>query len=420
MKEPPQDLAGLFDATLQDGPGDARIAEGRERLAAAAQAAPRRRRMRAAAASSAAALAVAAAVLLLVVGEPQGDPECLWDGQPCRPGAWMQGGSIAFEDGSRVRLDPATRARLVSFDGSDVTIDLHEGALVAAVEPTRTARWVFTAGPHAVHVKGTVLRIAWAAEAQELTVQVDEGEVEVRGTRQVVEERWSVVAGQRLRAGATSVSLDATRESAPVNPPEPSRVDEGFEPGGEEVHPSTGGSDEPVAGPRAARARRPREAVAGRGAPDWRALFREGQFAEAYENAIPAGLEAFVSEAPPRDLLLAARAARLSGAANDAMRLLRGLRRLHPSAEEAPDAAFELGRMAQRRGAHRGAARLYGRFLVEAPDDGLAVDAMGRRMEALLAAGETTEAEAVARSYLARYPRGPHASLARSLLPRSP
>jgi outer membrane protein assembly factor BamD (BamD/ComL family) len=55
--------------------------------------------------------------------------------------------------------------------------------------------------------------------------------------------------------------------------------------------------------------------------------------------------------------------------------------------------------------------------LQEQPAGGFAREAAGRLIEAHRAAGNRAAAQTAARSYLTRYPNGPHAELARSLLP---
>jgi hypothetical protein len=69
-----------------------------------------------------------------------------------------------------------------------------------------------------------------------------------------------------------------------------------------------------------------------------------------------------------------------------------------------------------KRRAHGEAARWFEVYLRERPRGDLAREAAGRLIEARLGARDRPAARAAARAYLARYPDGPHAALARATL----
>ena len=81
-------------------------------------------------------------------------------------------------------------------------------------------------------------------------------------------------------------------------------------------------------------------------------------------------------------------------------------------------AAFSLGRVAYDRRNYREAARWFQSYLREEPAGGVAREAAGRLIEVQDAAGDDAAAREAATAYLAKYPAGPRARLARTILNR--
>ena len=95
---------------------------------------------------------------------------------------------------------------------------------------------------------------------------------------------------------------------------------------------------------------------------------------------------------------------------------LLSLRQRYPNDSRRAAAAFMLGKVAfDQRRAFAQAATWFSTAIREQPGGSLSREASGRLIEALRAAGDSAAAERAAREYLARYPQGPHAPLARSL-----
>ena len=144
----------------------------------------------------------------------------------------------------------------------------------------------------------------------------------------------------------------------------------------------------------------------------WLELEQAGRYAEAREAVRGAGAKRVLAEASADELLAIARACRF--AADDALSTdaLTTVRRRFPGAPQAAMSAFLLGREAQ--GVE--AARWFSQYLAEQPTGALAREASGRLLEALTQAGQPEQARTAAKAYLERYPEGPHAPYARSLL----
>jgi TolA-binding protein len=114
--------------------------------------------------------------------------------------------------------------------------------------------------------------------------------------------------------------------------------------------------------------------------------------------------------------LEAARVARLAGRPAEERAALLACRKRAPGQPPAAQAAYLLGRAS----AAAEAAKWFETYLREQPRGLLAREASGRLIESYRAASNTGAAQTAASRYLARYPNGPHASLARqALTPRS-
>lgn len=115
------------------------------------------------------------------------------------------------------------------------------------------------------------------------------------------------------------------------------------------------------------------------------------------------------------DLLKEADDARYAGRFDEARTKLEEVRRRFPGTGAAAKASFELGRIAFDVDKNFAAAGdRFDTYLRERPSGSLAREALGRALEARSRAGDPRSAGLAAR-YLAAYPDGPHAALARRL-----
>jgi TolA-binding protein len=104
--------------------------------------------------------------------------------------------------------------------------------------------------------------------------------------------------------------------------------------------------------------------------------------------------------------------ARLSGSSGRARQALLALRQRFPGTPAASKAAFLLGRL-------DGSPRWFAAYLQEQPSGAYAPEAAGRLVVAYRDTGDLNRARTAARQYLARYPQGAYAELARSLVDRN-
>jgi len=319
---------------------------------------------------------------------------------------------VKFSDGTQLVVDPLSRARVVDTDAHGASIALENGSLSANVVHTSHSAWQLIAGPFAVRVTGTRFDLRWDSASQRFSITVQEGSVGVAGS--IVGAERAVRAGETLVAsvaesrfdlinGAERLALRAG-EAAKLPPP----VD-GPAFGDPALAPSASGQVAPE--PSAAEA--PGKDAAG----GWRELAKQGDLRQAFAVADAHGFQSVCDSATPAELLLLGDAARISGRADRATEALLALRRRYPRDPRRAAAAFALGKVAfDQRHAYAQAAEWFSTCVREQPSGPLVREAWGRQIEALRNSGDGAGAQRTAREYLARYPDGPHADIARSVL----
>lgn len=374
-------------------------------LASALEARPRNPWKLVAAGAAAACLA---GVLALVFLRPTSQALRLGDGTGL-VGAWVQSGPsglpLDFADGSRVGLAPNARARVEELRPNGARVRV-EGSASLQVRHRRDTSWAVLAGPYEVAVTGTAFTVAWDVASEALDVRVTEGAIRVSGPG--LDPARAVLAGDRLTLPATqAVPPPAIAPVTPVEPtpppaPEPPTARPTLRPG-------------PIERARPA----PVPALPTEPAPapkkGWQELAREGRFGEAWTLLEEAGFPRELDSARSGDEVVAlAEVARLARRSDEARLAYRSARQRFPATPAAARAAFALGVLSFP--AHD-STQYFDLYLAEAPDGDFAAEAMGRLVEAYRAAGDLAAARAAARAYLARFPSGPHAELARGVLP---
>jgi TolA-binding protein len=372
------------------------------------------------------ALSLVAACLALALGfvalRPRQQLAFTVDGSVGQAQTWLaapaaRSVSVKFSDGTQLVVDPLSRARVVDTDAHGASIALENGSLSANVVHTSHSAWQLIAGPFAVRVTGTRFDLRWDSASQRFSITVQEGSVGVAG---------SIVGAERaVRAGETLVASVAERRFDLINGAERLATQVGEAAAAPPIDGPAFGDPTlaPGAPGRAARtvpsAAEPSstDAPSRDAAGGWRALAKQGDLRQAFAAADAQGFQSVCDSATPAELLLLGDAARVSGRADRATEALSTLRRRFPRDPRRAAAAFALGKVAfDQRHAYAQAAEWFATCVREQPSGPLVREAWGRRIEALRNSGDGAGAQRTAREYLARYPDGPHADIARSLL----
>lgn len=320
---------------------------------------------------------------------------------------------VQFSDGTRLTVDPLSRARVVDTEPYGASIALEGGSLTAHVVHTAHSAWHVSAGPFAVRVTGTRFDLRWDSASQRFAITVLEGSVTVAG---------SIVGAERpVRAGETLVASVAEGRFDLVNGQQRPALASS---GGAMAAPPTDGPafGDPEAAPAISAPDAPdgteaSEAPGRDAAGAWREPAKKGDLRRAFALAEAHGFQSACDSATPAELLLLGDAARLSGRADRASEALSTLRRRYPRDPRRAAAAFALGKVAfDQRHAYAQAAEWFSTCVREQPNGPLVREARGRQVEALRNAGDGAGAQQAARDYLARYPDGPHADIARLVL----
>lgn len=332
-------------------------------------------------------------------------------GDPPRPaevGQWVAAdeaaASLRFSDGSTVALSPGSRARVTSTapDGAEVLIE--RGQLDADIWHVATPRsWRFRGGPFVVHVVGTSFTASWDPSREILTLAVREGAVRVEGP--LLPPDRMVVAGERLlvslpdqRMELVSASSAAILDAAPslqsASPAEmPSQAASSAD-----AAPSVAlGTDAPPSSAHAP--------------GSFRELVRQGKSKEAMRALSDTEFAGVVAGASASELLTLSDAARLGGRPDRARQALLAARKKGARGQS----AFLLGKIsADQLSAPGEAVGWFELYLSEQPSGPLAEQALGRVVE--LSRSSKKKGRAAAERYLAAYPNGAYAALARSIV----
>ncbi len=331
-------------------------------------------------------------------------------GTPGVPGQWVAAATaerlpLRFSDGSLVRLEPSARARVVDVTDAGGRVALESGTVHAEIVHREGTRWSVDAGPFEVRVTGTQFDVAWDPSHRQLTIALLEGSVAVSGCD--LAHPRVVAAGETFHA--------TCHDDAPVGAQGPTSAPVALSAPPAEAPPTVAPSPLRTAST-PSRAAAPSAGLAPPETPTWREVLALGRYAEALRLAESVGLSSVCSSADAGTLMELADAARFAGRADRANVILLEVRRRFPGDSRAATAAFNLGRIAfDDDAAFADAARWFDGYLTQLPDGPLAREASGRRMEALEKSGDHAGAVRAAKAYLAAFPSGPHAQLARSL-----
>jgi FecR-like protein len=308
---------------------------------------------------------------------------------------------VNFSDGTEVDFGPGSQGRVAEVTADGARIVLGAGVLQARVVHRPRARWAVAAGPYTIEVTGTAFDVGWRAAGEELELSLHDGSVVVRGPS--LPDGLRVAAGQRLVAHAGT----GEAQLSPLLAPQPD---------------SSSGA--PVAAPSTSPSRAALETGPAPPAPPppptWSEMLADGNFRGVIDAAEARGIDTTLSQGSRADVVALADAARYLHDRALAKRGLLAERSRFARSAEARAAAFVLGSMADDGGARDEAIRWYDTYLTESPSGSFAAEALGRKLVAIVASGDTARAAQVAREYLRRFPRGAHAGYARDHLSAEP
>lgn len=311
---------------------------------------------------------------------------------------------LAFSDGTRVVLGKAARARVAHVDDRGARVLLESGELHANVVHRNDTRWLVEAGPFEVRVTGTQFDVRWDAASQAVVVRLIEGSVIVTGC--ALGEGRHVSAGEQLSASCKDSTSHVSSSDAsgpiPVVPVVPAAALFAAEPI-QEAHPASAATVRPIV-----------TAETTTSAHATKPAMRDAVDASVVEAPAPPSVP---KEPDAAELLQRADDDRFARRFDDAESALLEIRKRFAGTDAAAKAAFELGRITfDARGNYGQAATWFDTYLRERPTGSLAREALGRGLEARLRGGDTETATDLATRYLAAYPDGPHAKLARKTL----
>lgn len=281
-----------------------------------------------------------------------------------------EAGAFTFDDGSVVSVTGGTELAVVSSRPEGIRFELGSGEAHFDVVPGGGRAWVIRCGVAEVSVLGTAFTLR--RDGSRLRVAVERGRVAVESDQR-----------EELGAGDVIVVEHAYPEVAiaPVPPAPPA------------VAPIVPAAPEPVVTPRVARpvaaptempAETPAEAPS-----TWRALARDGAWADAYASLGEDGVRAVSAGASAEELLLLSDVCRSSRHFADAALVLDRLVSEHAEHPSAALSAYTLGTLEMDR-LHQPAraARAFERALSLGLPTGLVADAEARLAQAREAAAE--------------------------------
>jgi hypothetical protein len=413
-------LARAQDRTLEPADSDRAIA----RLVAAARVGAAQRTSSARASRRAFVALLAAAVLsaaLLLLLRPRRASLTFSAGvDRGEVGRWVAAPAAAalpvrFSDGSVLTLAPAGRARVASADTDGAEIVLERGALTCSIVHRDGTRWRVQVGPFSVAVTGTRFEVAWQPDTDTLRLRLEEGSVRLTGP--LVEGDRVVGAGEVIELSLRPHPAERDGPAASSAPTIASPFVTSSAPDDGTAMPAASASAIATHGARAATTPSG-TASASAPKPSWRELAKAGKYEAALRSAEEGDFDATLATADADALVSLGDTARLAGDTARAKQAYRAARRRFPGTGAAAMSALSLGRLAfDHEAAFADAARWFEAYLAEDAAGPLAREAAGRLIEARERDGDRIAARAAARRYLARWPDGPHAAKARSLLP---
>jgi ferric-dicitrate binding protein FerR (iron transport regulator) len=302
--------------------------------------------------------------------------------------------TVAFDDRSQATLTAGSAISVTEVTRHGGRMRLENGEIDVAVVHHEDTRYTLESGPFSVTVIGTQFRLGWLASEQRLDLHMREGRVHVRGCGKERDVAGTEEISWRCEAAAVPGALSLVASSVPSVPPS---VPELAVPA---PSPAPSHADPPLGNAPSADDRFRKALASGDGA--------------AILAAARADFDGILARADGKELGPLGDAARRLGAPEETA-IWTAAQRRFPGSPLARTAAFHLGRKAAAAGDRSAAAR----WLTDATADPSAPfyrEALGRLVEVANQQGDTVAAKRNASKYLAAFPDGPHAALARTIV----
>jgi hypothetical protein len=309
--------------------------------------------------------------------------------------------ALRFSEGSIVELQPGARARVARTTTHGATVLLETGGAQVNVVHRPATDWTILAGPYTVHVTGTAFNVDFESASQRFELKMQTGVVNVEGPG--LSHAVEVRGDQKFVHYVGDPNFereDARADDTPSSEPAPAAADSGSVSDTPIAHRS------PSAGVEAGRERTPRTG--------WAADVARGEYAAVLRKAQEKGWTQVLEGANTQDLMAVANAARFLGRTDSSREALEALRRRFKGTFAAQSATYLLGRIAEPTSSKE-AINFYLQYEREAPNGPLVAEAVGRRLLLLQATGDRSGTERLARDYVARFPDGPYAGVARKI-----
>jgi FecR-like protein len=309
--------------------------------------------------------------------------------------------TVHFSDGTEVRVERGTQARIRFVTNHGAELAMARGALHAAVIHSATSEWRFDAGPFVVHVTGTAFGLSWDPELDRFDLRLEHGSVTVSSP--VVNDPIPVRAGQWLtiRPRSNEVFIRDLVARPANDEPEPDSV---------------APDREPSATPPASADTMPQVKSTPDAGHTWAQDLLHGKANEIVDDALRRGLDGCLADSSPSELAALADAARYTRRNDVARRVLLSERRRFAGSRTAVDAGLLLGRLAEAEQNDSQALSWFDTYLAEAPSGAHASEALGRKMAIVRHSAGVAAARAVAEEYLGKYSDGTYSSAARAIL----
>lgn len=320
--------------------------------------------------------------------------------------------ALKFSEGSVVELKPGARARVARTTVHGATVLLETGGAKVDVIHRPATDWTILAGPYTVHVTGTAFQLDYESSAQRFELSMKSGVVNVEGpglahpVQVKGEEHFIHYVGEPRFEHRNAVSAESPKHEpeAVVQPSSSTlNVADAVQAELDRLNKHAFSSREKT-----------NKASGAESRVGWAAEVARGEYASVFRKANEKGWGQVLAQANQADLVAVANAARFMGRATASREALEAIRHRFKGTYAAQSATYLMGRLAEP-SSPKEAIGWYLQYEREAPGGALLAEAAGRRLLMVQTVGDRSGAERLAHEYVARFPDGPYAGVARKI-----